>query len=69
MPTPYRCFRNSMMALCLFVPITAVALGVDFAELERRAVAGNSDAQFRMGLEYAVGQRVPLDLESPIGDP
>ncbi|HUD55782.1 MAG TPA: tetratricopeptide repeat protein [Terracidiphilus sp.] len=63
MPTPYRCLRNSMMALCLFVPITAVALGEVFAELERRAAAGNSDAQFRMGLEYAVGQRVPLDLE------
>ncbi|MGA8673145.1 MAG: hypothetical protein WB679_24945, partial [Terracidiphilus sp.] len=63
MPILYPCTRNSTMVLCLFLSITAVAWGEDFAELERRADRGNSDAEFRMGLEYAVGQRVPLDLE------
>jgi TPR repeat protein len=66
MQTPFRCLRNSMLALCILSPIAGLAFEATFDDLEQRAAKGNSDAQFRMGLEYAVGQRVPLDLVQAI---
>src|ERR1700749_3105943 len=58
----FRRIRLSLGVLLLLSPPKSTVSGQAIADLQQRAQAGDPAAQFRLGVEYAIGTRIPLDL-------
>src|SRR4051812_33927915 len=54
--------------LCSFIVLAASAVlsAQSIAELQKLANSGDPQAQFRLGMQYAAGQSVPLDIAQAV---
>ena len=60
------CFRSRTVRLSFSIPLllsaTAALSAQSIAELQKLASAGDPQSQFRLGIQYALGQDVPRDM-------